>query len=428
MISPERLRSLGIGFPEVLIPDVSVDLMRWAVIACDQFTSDRDYWKAVEETVGEAPSTLRMILPEVYLEDADVDARQAATREAMRGYLDSRILRSLPDSAIYVRRTLPGGSVRRGIVLALDLERYDYRPGSTTTVRASEETIPSRLPARAATRRDAPLESPHVMVLFDDPENLVVGGLESMLADLERLYRTELMHGGGSIEGFSIPADHAAAEGLIASLEALRTPSEFGFLFAAGDGNHSLAAAKTIWEERKGEGAGEDDPYRWCLVEIVNVHDEGLPFHPIHRLVAGDENLILETLLRGADARFHGFARDRIEHHIETEGLSPNEIGIVGPLQSGILTVAEGTGLAVGLVDAAIAAIEVSSIDYVHGLQEVVEAASRDGATAIIVPAPDRSALFSTVGRDGALPRKAFSLGEARDKRYYLECRLLDGR
>ncbi|MCG8478183.1 MAG: DUF1015 domain-containing protein [Spirochaetales bacterium] len=402
--------------------------MRWSVIACDQFTSDRDYWRAVEATVGEAPSTLRMILPEVYLEDGDVEARQTSTREAMRRYLDSDLLRSVPDSAVYVRRTLPGGSVRRGIVLALDLESYDYHKGSTTTVRASEETIPSRLPPRATTRRGAPLESPHVMVLFDDPGNLVVGGLESALADLERLYRTELMEGGGSIEGFRIPANHAAAEGLISGLEALRTPSEFGFLFAAGDGNHSLAAAKKIWEERKREGAGDDDPYRWCLVEIVNVHDEGLPFHPIHRLVAGDENLILETLLRTTDARFHGFARDRIEHHIETEGLSSSEIGIIGPHQSGILTVADDAGLAVGLVDAAIAGIEATSVDYVHGLGEVVEAASRDGATAIVVPAPDRSALFSTVSRDGALPRKAFSLGEARDKRYYLECRRLDGR
>ncbi|MFO8043781.1 MAG: DUF1015 family protein, partial [Alkalispirochaeta sp.] len=227
------------------------------------------------------------------------------------------------------------------------------------------------------------------------------------------------------ISGYRVPAESAAARQLSADLRALPTPQQYGFRFATGDGNHSLAAAKALWEELKGSGVAPDDPRRWCLVELVNVYDPGLPFHPIHRLVTGAETTMLDALLRHSDARFHGFPVDRIAGHIAYEGLSPREIAFIGPTQAGILTLPEEAELPVAVVDAAITDAGAEDVDYVHGFEEVVTAAERSEAIAIILPELDRSQLFATVSRDGALPRKAFSLGEARDKRYYLECRAL---
>jgi hypothetical protein len=417
--------ALPFTFPDVLVPQPTVDLTKWAVIACDQFTSDPKYWQTVADFVGDAPSTLHMIIPEIYLEDEDPSPRLERITAAMERYRSDETLRTIPESAVYVRRSLSSGVVRQGLVVAVDLEAYDYSPDSTSSIRASEETIPARLPARVDIRRDASLESPHVLVLFDDPDNSVMDHLATAQASLEQLYATELMEGGGEITGYRVPADSDTARQVMQDLSALSTPEQYGFRFATGDGNHSLAAAKALWEEIKASGVGPEDPRRWCLVELVNVYDPGLPFHPIHRLVTGTESSMLDALLRHSDARFHGFPVDRIAGHIAFEGLSPREIAFIGPNQAGILTLPEAGSLPVAVADEAISNADTDGVDYVHGFEEVVTAAERSDSIAIILPELDRSQLFATVSRDGALPRKAFSLGEARDKRYYLECRSL---
>ena len=417
--------SQALSFRDLLLPAEHVDLRKWAVIACDQFTADPSYWTSVETFVGNAPSTLHMIIPEIYLDSGDTETRLARIEETMRAYRDGDTLRTIPSSGVYVRRTLPDGTLRRGVVVTVDLEQYDYDPAGTAQVRASEETIPARLPARMDVRRRAPLESPHVLVLFDDEDDTVMNGLEEARAGLERLYATELMEGGGRVEGYRIPEDSTAARRFLADIDALDTQNTYGFRFATGDGNHSLAAAKALWEERKAQGAHDDDPLRWCLVEVVNVYDPGLPFHPIHRLVTGREDTVLDALLKSGDARFHGFPVDRIAGHIAYEGLGHNEIAFIGPHQAGILTLPDDADMAVAVAEQALASVDVEAIDYVHGFEEVVSTAEEMNAVAIVLPEIDRTALFATVANRGALPRKAFSLGQARDKRYYLECRRL---
>jgi hypothetical protein len=424
-MSTSPAATIGLAFPDILLPASSVDMERWAVIACDQYTADRGYWDDVSDFVGDSPSTLNLIVPEVYLGDGDMETRLAGINTAMARYLTDGTLRTVERSAIFVRRTLRDGTVRRGIVIAVDLEAYDYSPESTSAIRASEETIPARLPARVDVRREALLESPHVLVLFDDPENNVTTHLEEHLSSLEQLYVTPLMKSGGEVTGYRIPEDSPAAAGLVEDLAGLDTTERFGFRFATGDGNHSLAAARKLWAELREGGASMDDPRRWCLVELVNVYDEGLPFHPIHRLVTGDEQAVLDALLTRGDARFHGFPVDRIAGHVAYEGLLPREIAFVGPDQAGILILPDEADLPVAVADAAIEAAKPREVDYVHGFEEVVTAAERTGSIAIILPEIDRQRLFQTVSEDGALPRKAFSLGEAQDKRYYLECRAL---
>ena len=410
-------------FPDLLLPDEAVPMDTWPVIACDQFTTDRSYWDRVESIVGAAPSTLRLILPEVYLGDPDRQDREDGIRRTMRRYADEGVFRTVPGSAVYVRRELEDGTLRRGLVVAVDLDAYDFDPSKRSLIRASEQTIPERLPPRASIRRGAAIESSHVMVLFDDPDDTIMSHLEATHPSLPHLYGTSLMSGGGRIEGFRLSRESKVAREIVDRFNALTTIDDYGYAMATGDGNHSLAAAKTVWEERKRVGAGEDDPFRYCLVELVSVYDPGLLFHPIHRLYGGDENTLIETFLRRTDARFHGFKHRDLREHIDREGLSPNEIGYLGPDQAGILSLPGDTGLAVAMTDDAVSSASPTAIDYVHGLDEVIAAAAERNGVALVLPEIDRSNLFATVALKGALPRKAFSLGKARDKRYYLECR-----
>jgi uncharacterized protein (DUF1015 family) len=346
-------------------------------------------------------------------------------RRTMERYLQEGVFRTLPESGVYVRRRLSDGTIRSGLVVAVDLEAYDFDPATRSPIRASEETIPERLPPRAAIRDGAAVESPHVLVLYDDPDNTIVGTLEEARSSLEQVYETELILGGGSVTGYAVPGSSDTAKRVVDLLEHLDTVDNYGYVMATGDGNHSLAAAKTVWTRRKAEGADDDDPYRYCLVELVNVYDEGLPFHPIHRLVEVDETRLLEGFLQKSDARFHGFQRRDLIEHIDREHLGPREIGFIGPKQAGVLSLPDHAGLAVAVADEAIGRSRPGKVDYVHGLDEVVTAAEAIDGVALILPEFDRGSLFSTVASKGALPRKAFSLGEARDKRYYLECRRL---
>lgn len=422
MTIQSRLNALGLQFPTILLPREALDMQRWAVIACDQFTSDPEYWRAVEEYVGDAPSTLHIMLPEIYLEKRDQAKETARIRRTMERYIKEDVFREYPETAVFVKRTLPDGTERKGLVITVDLEAYDYVPKAQALVRASEETIPSRLPPRAAIRKEALIETPHVLVLYNDPEDTVVQALDDAGDTLERLYQTPLMMDGGSVEGRRVPADSAVTETLVGAFEALRKGT---LLFATGDGNHSLAAAKTVWEERKASGAPMDDPSRYCLVELVNVFDPGLPFHPIHRLAVGEVTKMLQILQETTAGELREYSRDQFTRELRSRKLTAREIGFTAPERAGILTLADNTNLPVEAVDAALAVAPTEEIDYVHGFDEVCEAADRTGGVALIVPEFDRDQLFPTVAAQGTLPRKAFSLGEARDKRYYLECRAL---
>ncbi len=289
--------SICLAVPDILLPKAGVDLTKWAIIACDQYTSEPDYWRKAAELVGDAPSTLNFIYPEVFLNERDPDARIARIREHMDRYLKQNLFDEA-EGLVYLERTT-GPHPRKGLVACLDLEQYDFRKGATSLIRATEGTILERIPPRVRIRQGAPLESPHIMVLIDDPDDRVMGPLAAGKNRLKKVYDFELMLGSGHLTGWRVE-DHGLEKGVLDGLAALADPAAFTakyglpagtpvLLYAMGDGNHSLATAKTIWEKTKAEAADKTavlaSPLRWALVELVNLHDEALVFEPIHRLL-----------------------------------------------------------------------------------------------------------------------------------------------
>ena len=286
----------GVIVPEILLPGKEADMTKWAVVACDQYTSQPSYWNAVEDYVGDAPSTLHIIYPEVYLDAEDKEQRIEKICRTMQRYLDEKILEPLPPSFIYVERTI-GTGVRRGLIAALDLEEYDYHQGAQSLIRATEETVLDRLPPRIAIRKDAVLEAPHIMVLIDDPEKTVIEPITEAISDSDKLYDFDLMMDGGHITGYRV-ADSAEIERILNALSKLADPEVFQdkygissdkgvLLFAMGDGNHSFATAKACWDSLKKDLSDDEKknhPARYALVELVNVHDDSLMFEPIHRV------------------------------------------------------------------------------------------------------------------------------------------------
>lgn len=411
---------------DILLPGVS-DMRRWSVVACDQFTAEPEYWQAVDAMVGDAPSALRLILPEAWLERPEGVRAEERIRAAMQSYLDGGLFRTLPRAFVYTERTQPDGQIRRGLVGALDLEAYDFRSGSTAPVRATEGTVESRLPPRVRVRALAPLEMPHVMVLADDPDRSIIEPLAELAASLEKLYDFELMMGGGRIVGRLVAGEALrrteAALSRLAEPEVLAgkygAPGENPLLFAMGDGNHSLAAAKLWWEELKAtlsEKERETHPARFGLVELVNIHDEAIDFEPIHRVLFDTD----AAAFPGAAAAFWEALRgvEGVGSHTVTAaaGGSRRRYCVEG------LTI----GQLIAAADEFCAAYikgHGGRVDYVHGGDTAGRLAAQPGCCAILLPAMDKSELFPSVIRSGAFPRKSFSIGTARDKRYYLECR-----
>jgi Protein of unknown function (DUF1015) len=439
--------SLALGVPDILLPKPGTDLHRWAVIACDQFTSEPDYWRKVEQFVGDAPSTLNLIYPEVYLGEAQADARIARIREHMHLYLQKKLLTEEPGFVYVERRT--GSGVRKGLIICLDLEHYDFQKGTSSLIRATEGTILSRIPPRVKIREGAPLEVPHIMVLIDDPQNTVIGPLTARKADLQKLYDFELMMGSGHVSGHRV-ADGGLEKGVISALEALAEPKAFVakyglkpgtpvLLYAMGDGNHSLATAKTIWEKTKenavDKGAVMRLPLRYALVELVNLHDEALVFEPIHRVLfdlAPERNLIgdMERYYRGRFRYFECQGPDEVMGTVDRQKGSPHRIGLVTPDGFGAIEVFNpDSNLPVGtlqdFLDVFMGDKGAREVDYVHGTDPVIRLGRQKGSAGFYLPAMAKSELFKTVILDGALPRKTFSMGEASEKRFYLEARKL---
>ena len=408
---------------DILLPDLEKnDPSKWAVIACDQFTSEPEYWHDAEKTVKGAPSTLNMILPEVYLKDTE--SRVQRINETMKEYLNT-ILLPHSDTMVYVERTQSDKKVRRGIVMAIDLECYDYTKGATSLIRATEATVVERIPPRVAIRRGAAVELPHVMLLIDDPEKTVIEPLIGADAG-ELAYDTELMLGGGHIVGRYL--DGAEIRRIERALDALITPEaiakKYGkhglspLLFAVGDGNHSLASAKAMYEEIKeqlGAEAAMTHPARYALVEVVNIHDPALGFEPIYRVMFGTDP---EDVLRELEKYVSSLGGDAAPQR--TEYVSKGMRGVIEiPSPHRQLTV----GTLQDFIDSYISSHEGVEVDYIHGADVVRELAAGENAIGFLLPAMEKSELFPTVVYDGALPRKTFSMGEANEKRYYMECR-----
>ncbi|HPH97259.1 MAG TPA: DUF1015 domain-containing protein [Anaerolineaceae bacterium] len=430
--------SLGIQIPDILLPKPGTDLTKWAVIACDQFTSEPEYWEEVKNKVGEAPSTYHITLPEVFLGQPEEEARLHTVQSNMRRYLDTGVL-THHNGMIYVERTVDG-KTRRGIMLCLDLEKYDFNKGSQTLIRATEGTILDRLPPRIKIREGAQIELPHILVLVDDPQDTLIGPISAMKASLPVVYDFDLMLDSGHLSGYSL-ASAEAEKHVVGALTALQNKEDFKakygvgdekgvLLFAVGDGNHSLATAKSIWEKVKAT-VGMDHPARYALVEIENVHDAGLEFEPIHRVLFD----IKKDILAAAQTRFGArleilpcaSAAEMVQKVDEQSG-PDHLIGFISPSGFSVLKVAQPTSnLPVGtlqpFLDEFLKAGGAEKIDYVHGEEVTCRLGAQPHNVGFYLPGMHKGDLFKTVILDGVLPRKTFSMGEAKEKRFYMECR-----
>ncbi|HAX69558.1 MAG TPA: DUF1015 domain-containing protein [Anaerolineae bacterium] len=432
------ISDIGIQIPQIYLPKPGVDLHKWAVIACDQFTSEPEYWHEVEKIVGDAPSTLKLTFPEVYLEQPGGEERIQHIQLAMRKSMDDGVLQP-HDGFVYVERTI-NGKTRKGVMLCLDLECYDFNKGSSSLIRATEGTIIDRLPPRMKIREGALLEFPHILVLIDDPNKTVIEPLTAAKSKFDKLYDFDLMLDSGHLAGYAVNADFENQ--VVEALRGLAKPETFAskydleanlpiLLFAMGDGNHSLATAKAIWEKIKGE-VGMDHPARYALVEIENVHDEALEFEPIHRVLFGLKKDIFAEMQSffGANYKYSPIASgaDMIQQVDNADG-EKQLIGVVGGGQQfGVIEISNPpTNLAVGtlqsFLDGFVKNGGAEKIDYVHG-EDVVERLSlQNGNVGFYLAGMHKNELFKTVILDGALPRKTFSMGEAREKRFYMEAR-----
>ena len=426
----KRFVDLGVIPADIMIPEKGVDLEKWAVVACDQYTSERDYWEDASAYVGEAPSTLRLIFPECYLGDSDGKQRIENINKTMKEYVDKGIFRTYSDCFFLIRRTC-GNASRLGLMATLDLENYSWEKTSRTPIRATEGTILSRIPPRKEIRKDAPLEIPHIMVLISDAERSVIEKMYEKHDRLEKVYDTDLMKNGGHVEAWLVNSDEdkntiaTAFEKLRAGLD-----PENPLLFAMGDGNHSFATAKSCWEDIKKTLSPEEfktHPARYCLVELENIFDPGLVFEPIHRVFFNvPEDVFLEELRKTADSiefetvkcrnciaerlrdqSTQGFGYCTADKHVYVRLRNPKAFIAAGTLQK--------------VIDALIE--KGYEVDYIHGADVTDKLGQEKGNIGLFLPAIDKTTFFDTIVSDGALPRKTFSMGEANEKRYYMEAR-----
>lgn len=382
---------------DILLP--KSDFESWATIACDQYTSEPEYWEEAKKAAGDKPSALNIVLPEVYL-SADNSARIDAINQNMQSYIDGNIFNNFSDAIIYVERIQSDGKCRRGIVGKIDLESYDYRSGTDAEIRATEQTVLSRIPPRVEIRKNAPLELPHVMLLFDDAQDTVFSYLDSHKADFETLYDFNLMCNAGSIKGYLL--DDAAKKFVLEQFESLKEQND-GFLFCVGDGNHSLATAKECYNLNKTEAS------RYALTEIVNIHDKALEFEPIYRVVFNVEpKALLDEFVKAVGEGSQKFTCVYGQTEVEIS-VNPTAKLAVGTLQS--------------FLDDYVKTHTDAEIDYIHGEESLKKLASRENAIGFLFDGMQKSELFPAVNADGSLPRKTFSMGHADDKRFYIEAR-----
>ena len=396
---------------DILLPDVA-EPEKFAVVSCDQFTSQRDYWEKLAAEVGDAPSALKLIFPEVYLEDGDAKERIAAINATMQSYLDGGVFRTLKDSFVLVKRETAYGNTRLGIVAPVDLEEYSYVHPTEATIRATEGVVANRIPPRLAIRENAPIELPHVMLLIDDRDKSIIEPYYKKRGELEKLYDFDLNMNGGHLTGWRLDAHEVMAK---LDVYAKKVRGLYGvdtdFVFAVGDGNHSLATAQAHWKNvRKGLSAEEREnhPARFALVEIENLHCDGIVFEPIHRFVFGVDDadfvLYMSTVLKG-ESRLKMFTTN-MEYSI---AVNANNTEAIAEVQDAI--------------DAYVSSHPGASVDYIHGLENLRSVADSSDGVAVQMPCIEKAELFGYVAEHGNLCRKAFSMGEAEEKRYYFEAK-----
>ena len=429
---------IGVRLPRLCLPRPGIDLSKWAVVACDQYTSEPQYWQQVTRAVGDAPSTLHLIFPETYLEASDALARIGQIQDTMRRYLAQGLLHD-HHGAVYVERSV-GGRTRRGLMLELDLEHYDFDSRSTSLIRPTEGTIVERLAPRIAVRSGAELELPHILVLIDDPLHTVIEPIGAARAQLPALYETDLMQGGGHVAGYAVPRDRA--EAALSALAALASPGAFAarygvaadtppMLFAVGDGNHSLATAKSIWQRMKGT-VDAHHPSRYALVEVENIHDAALAFEPIHRLLFGVGADVRQALAQTFGSRLSVTdvpSALAMRELLRAKGGAAQTAGLIGPGERfAVIGITEApsalaVGTVQGFIDDWIARGGATHVDYVHGDDVLQRLATGAGNVGFHLATVAKGELLRRVVHDGPLPRKTFSMGEANEKRYYVEAR-----
>lgn len=425
---------------DILLPAAGTDMKKWSVIACDQFTSEPEYWKEVEDIVGDAPSAFRLTLPEVFLDSKEEEPRLKRIRESMNDYMDEDLFETYPDSVIYIERIDSTGKMRPGIIGAIDLEQYDYHKGSVTPVRATEGTILGRIPSRLRVRKNASIETPHIMMLIDDEKKKIIESLSAKTDGMKLIYDFDLMKDGGHIKGWVM--DHASRDQLIADLSELaefarkESGQDAPLVYAVGDGNHSLATAKEYYEQLKKSHPDEDlskHPARFTLVEVVNLHCPALEFEAIHRIVtdANTDHLFAQM------TKELGLVRDDMKHeqgHMavtdgNTENVQSMYVVLKGEEEKYIIT-KPCSKLTVGSLQHFLdmytqehSITEDIKIDYIHGRDNLKALTWKNGSMGFLLPDMHKKELFPSIKADGTLPRKTFSMGHAEDKRYYTECR-----
>lgn len=447
-------QELGIDISSVLLPKKGTDMKKWAVVACDQYTSEPEYWKSVEEYVGESPSTLHLIFPETYLErenDSEKQERITLLNKTMRNYLDNGYFTEITDSMIYVERTIYGqkagspiSKTRKGLVFAVDLEQYDFSEGSRSLIRATEGTILDRLPPRIRIRENACIEIPHIMLLIDDPDMSVIEPLSNHRDNMEKLYSFDLMMDGGRVEGYRLNdpdllnkvfqsiADLKSAE---AFMKKYNVDESYGtLLFAVGDGNHSLATAKSCWEKLKTKLTREqqkDHPARYALAELVNVHDRALEFEPIHRVLFNVDPVdLLSSFTEYYASKGIKCGFEYVKHikNVPIHKACRHTIPFVHDDKAGYIWASHppytlDTATLQHFLDYYLKKTSDAEIDYVHGADVAEKLGRQEGNMSFFLSPMKKEDLFKTVILEGVLPRKSFSMGEAREKRYYLEAR-----
>lgn len=390
---------------DILLPQ-NVDMSKWAVVSCDQFTSEPKYWQALADYVGGEKSTLDLIFPEVYLGDND-EARIAKINATMEDYLFEGVFKTIKNSYVLVERTTASGVKRVGIIGAVDLEDFDFTANAKSVIRPTEGVVPSRIPPRLKIRENASLELPHIMLLVDDPDGSVIEKLYSEKDKFEKLYDFNLNMGGGSVKGYRVDADSVNFSRLWDEDEQMQKYGEkTNFILAVGDGNHSLATAKTYWDNLKknlSDSERKNHPARFALVEVNNVRSEGIIFEPIHRIVFG--------------------AGEEFVEYLKSSLSGDLKVKVVCSGKETYINVPSLTPLAILEIQKAIDSYKGVECDYIHGEEHLLAIEKEKGGVAIVMPKIEKGDLFKYVLKNGVLSRKAFSMGEAEEKRYYIEAR-----
>ena len=403
---------------DILLPK-NADMTKWAVIACDQFTSDQEYWNRVRATAEGSVSTINLILPEAELGTEKEAAHTALINKTMSEYMENGVFETYENSLIYVERTLENGSIRMGLMGMVDLDAYDYTVGATSAIRATERTVTERIPPRQRVRRDAPIELPHILLLCDDHEKVLIEPIAAKKDSFKVLYDCDLMEDGGHITGWLVPQEEVEKFNATLAEYSANVGKKYEGLkgepvvFAVGDGNHSLATAKSCYEELKKNNPGVDlsaHPARYALVELENIHDPSQQFEPIHRVIFNTDT---KKMLKA------------VEDNICAEGGYPVK-WYIGEESGTVYLDRAKSELAVGVLQAFLDEYlkeNEGEIDYIHDDDALIALAAKENAIGFLVPGMEKSQLFRGVVADGVLPRKTFSMGHSREKRYYLESR-----